>query len=71
VLAEANPDEIFARRRNDTTRNRDVEDEKGIEEHQFMNRAMLMAYACLTGAAVKIIMNHDGEESSEGVFLIC
>ena len=59
VLIEANPDEIFARRQNDKTRARDVEDEKGIEEHQFMNRAMSMAYACLTSASVKIIANHD------------
>jgi len=26
-----------------------------------MNRAMSMAYACLTGASMKIIENHDGE----------
>ena len=61
VLIEANSDEIFARRQTDATRNRDVDDEKSIEEHQFMNRAMSMAYACLTGASVKIIENHDGE----------
>jgi adenylate kinase len=61
VLIEANPDEILARRQTDKTRERDVEDETGIEEHQFMNRAMSMAYACLSGAPVKIIQNHDGE----------
>ena len=61
VLIEANPDEILARRQTDKTRERDVEDEKSIEEHQFMNRAMSMAYACLTGASVKIIKNHNGE----------
>jgi adenylate kinase len=61
VLIEANPDEILARRQTDKTRERDVEDEKGIEEHQFMNRAMSMAYACLSGAPVRIIPNHDGE----------
>lgn len=60
VLIEANPAEIFERRQGDKTRERDVEDEKGIEEHQFMNRAMSMAYASLTGASVKIIENHDG-----------
>lgn len=61
VLVEADPAEILGRRQNDKTRERDVEDEKGIEEHQFMNRAMSMAYACLSGAPVKIIQNHDGE----------
>lgn len=61
VLVEADPVEILNRRQTDATRNRDVDDEKSIEEHQFMNRAMSMAYACLTGASVKIIVNHDGE----------
>ncbi len=60
VLIEADPDEIFERRKRDKTRERDVEDKTSIEEHQFMNRAMSMAYACLTGASVKIIENHDG-----------
>ena len=44
----------------DETRQRDVEREKEIEEHQNMNRAAAMAYAALTGACVKIIENHDG-----------
>ncbi len=61
VLVEADPVEILNRRQTDATRNRDVDNEKSIEEHQFMNRAMSMAYACLTGASVKIIVNHDGE----------
>jgi len=37
-------------------RERDVEDKRGIEEHQLMNRAISMAYACLTGASVKIVV---------------
>jgi len=61
VLVEADLVEILNRRQTDATRNRDIDDEKGIEEHQFMNRAMSMAYACLINAAVKIIMNQDGE----------
>ena len=60
VLIEATPEEILARRQRDKTRRRDVEDKRGIEEHQLMNRAMAMAYACLTGASVKIIENHQG-----------
>jgi adenylate kinase len=59
VLIEASPEEIFNRRYKDKSRERDVEGEKSIEEHQMMNRAMAMAYACLTGACVKIIENHD------------
>jgi len=60
VLIEAKPEEILERRHRDRTRERDVEDKSGIEEHQFMNRVVSMAYACLTGAPVKIIENHDG-----------
>lgn len=59
VLIEAKPEEILERRHKDKTRERDVEDKSGIEEHQFMNRAVSMTYACLTGAAVKIIKNHN------------
>ncbi|MHC1635714.1 MAG: adenylate kinase [Candidatus Methanospirareceae archaeon] len=60
VLIEASPEEVLSRRDKDKTRDRDVEERKDVEEHQMMNRAMAMAYACLTGAAVKIIENHDG-----------
>jgi len=60
VLIEAKPEEIMERRHKDKTRERDVEDKSGIEEHQFMNRVVSMAYACLTGAPVKIIKNHNG-----------
>jgi len=61
VLVEAEPAEISRRRQTDKTRQRDVEAEKSIEEHQFMNRAVSMAYACLTSASVKIIENHQDE----------
>lgn len=61
VIIEANPDEIFVRRIKDATRVRDIEYVHGIEEHQYMNRAAAMAYSMYTGAAVKVIKNHDGE----------
>jgi len=72
VLIEATAEEIAARRQKDKTRERDAEAESSIEEHQFMNRAMSMAYACLTGAAVKIIENHDGalDKAAEAFFVL-
>ncbi len=72
VLIEATVKEIAARRQKDKTRERDVEAESSIEEHQFMNRAMSMAYACLTGAAVKLIGNHDGglDKAAEEFFVL-
>jgi adenylate kinase len=59
VLVEADPEEIFNRRANDTARNRDPDTKEQIDEHQMINRAAAMAYAALTGAAVKIVFNHD------------
>lgn len=59
VLVEAEPTEIFNRRANDPTRNRDPDTKEQINEHQMINRAAAMAYAALTGATVKIVFNHD------------
>lgn len=59
VLVEADPEEIFNRRANDATRNRDPDSKEEIAEHQMMNRAAAMAYAALTGSTVKIVFNHD------------
>ncbi len=72
VLIEATTEEIAARRQKDKTRERDVEDKTSIEEHQFMNRVMSMAYACLTGASVKLIGNHDGglDKAAEEFFVL-
>lgn len=59
VVVEADPDEIFNRRANDSTRNRDPDTKEQIAEHQMMNRAAAMVYAALSGATVKIVFNHD------------
>lgn len=59
VVVEADPTEIFNRRANDPTRNRDPDSKEQIDEHQMINRAAAMAYATLTGATVKIVFNHD------------
>ena len=59
VLVEANLEEIYNRRANDKTRNRDPDTKEQINEHQMMNRAAAMAYAALTGSTVKIVFNHD------------
>lgn len=61
VVVEANPTEIFNRRANDPTRNRDPDTKEQIDEHQMINRATAMAYAALTGATVKIVYNHDNK----------
>ena len=59
VVVEADAQEIYNRRTNDPTRNRDPDSIDQIAEHQQMNRAAAMSYATLTGATVKIVFNHD------------
>ena len=59
VVVEADPEEIYNRRINDTTRNRDPDSIEKIHEHQQMNRSAAMTYAALSGSTVKIIYNHD------------
>ena len=59
VLVEATDEEIYNRRAGDPTRTRDPDPVESIREHQSLNRAAAMAYATLTGATVKVVMNHD------------
>ena len=59
VVVEADPEEIYNRRANDETRDRDPDSVEKIAEHQQINRAAAMAYAALSGATVKIVFNHD------------
>ena len=59
VIVEADPEEIYNRRVNDPTRNRDPDTIEQINEHQMINRAAAMADAALSGSTVKIVSNHD------------
>jgi len=59
VIVEADPKEIYNRRKNDPTRNRDPDSIEKINEHQMINRSAAMAYAAFTGSTVKIVFNHD------------
>jgi adenylate kinase len=59
VVVEADPEEIYNRRANDKTRERDPDSKEQIEEHQMINRAAAMTCAALTGSTVKIVFNHD------------
>ncbi len=61
LVVEARPEEIIRRRNTDKSRKRDVQDERGVQEHQDVNKAICMAYAAYTGATVKILQNPDGK----------
>jgi len=59
VLVEADPEEIYNRRINDKSRNRDPDTKEEIKQHQKINRSAAMAYSAISGATVKIVFNHD------------
>ena len=61
VLISADIDEIIGRRNADETRIRDKEERHELQEHDFINRTMLCAYAIISGAPAVVIMNHDGK----------
>jgi adenylate kinase len=61
VVVEADSEEIYNRRKKDTSRKRDQDSLKEIEEHQLMNRAAAMSYGTLSGSTVKIVFNHDNK----------
>lgn len=70
VLITAPVEEITARRQADKTRVRDSEPAESLLEHDQMNRALLAAYACATGAPAAIISNRQGKlDSAQAKFL--
>lgn len=61
VLITAKPEEVFARRSNDASRERDKESLEDVQEHDAMNRALLAAYAAHRGCPAKIVYNAQGK----------
>lgn len=61
VLIEAPLEQIIERRKKDQTRVRDEQLREELEEHAFINRGMLCAYAAFAGVPVCIIKNKDGK----------
>ena len=57
IYVTASVEELKARRLNDPTRKRDVDD---IALHDEMNRGYLAAYSAFTGAPAVVIFNHNG-----------
>jgi adenylate kinase len=59
ILVEADSDQILKRRLSDSSRIRDIEGYKDIQDHQDFNRAVAASYAMLTGCTVRYIKNPD------------
>ena len=60
ISVSANPEEIYRRRMNDTTRSRDHITVAGIKQELDMQAAMVSACAVISGAPVKLVVNRDG-----------
>ncbi len=58
ILVTADPHEVEARRAQDPTRKRDVDD---IALHDLLNKAFLAAYSAFTGAPAVVILNRQGK----------
>ncbi len=70
VLVTADPKEVEARRAQDPTRKRDIDD---VALHDALNKAFLAAYSAFTGAPAVVITNRQGklEEAVAALQKIC
>ncbi|MEM4348129.1 MAG: adenylate kinase [Candidatus Anstonellaceae archaeon] len=71
ILITAPFEEIIIRRQADASRTRDSQTVDSLAEHDSVNRALLAAYSCLTGAPCAIISNRQGKlEEAQQKFLL-
>lgn len=59
ILITANPEEILNRRKNDSTRTRDLISDDEIKRDMEVSLSMISSLSILTGAPFEIIHNHD------------
>lgn len=63
IAIEADPLEIFERRKNDSQRNRDDDSLDKIRRHMEVNRSYGIAYSAMTGSPFLIVMNENGKHN--------
>ncbi|MCX8194639.1 MAG: adenylate kinase [Candidatus Micrarchaeota archaeon] len=61
ILIVAPVEEIIARRKNDTSRQRDYDSISSLKAHEEWNKFLLATYSALCGAPAKIIVNSNGK----------
>lgn len=61
ISIEADPLEIFERRKNDTRRNRDRDSLERIRAHLEANRNYGITYSAMTGSPLLVVMNENGK----------
>ena len=61
ISVSAKPEEIYSRRINDTTRNRDLITLSHIKKELDVQSGMISSCAVITGAPIKFILNREGK----------
>lgn len=61
ISVSANPEEVYRRRMNDTTRSRDRITVADIKQELDMQAAMVSACSVISGSPVKMVVNRDGK----------
>lgn len=61
IAIEADPLEIFERRKNDPRRNRDRDSLERIRAHLEANRGYGITYSAITGSPLLVVMNENGK----------
>ncbi|MCL5407895.1 MAG: adenylate kinase [Candidatus Thermoplasmatota archaeon] len=69
ISMEADPLDIFERRKNDPMRNRDKDSLERIRAHLEANRSYGITYSAMTGSPLLVVMNENGKakEASEKI----
>jgi adenylate kinase len=70
ILITANPEEILNRRKNDSTRTRDLISDDEIKRDIEVSLSMISSLSILTGAPFEIIHNHDNMIDSATSLLV-
>lgn len=69
ISVSAQPEEIFARRQKDTSRQRDIISIKMVKREMAIQESMVSTCSVLTGSPIKPVLNRDGkiEEAAKSV----
>ncbi|MCL4412606.1 MAG: adenylate kinase [Candidatus Thermoplasmatota archaeon] len=70
ISIEADPLEIFERRKNDPRRNRDKDSLERIRSHMEANREYGITYSAMTGSPLLVVMNENGKVKEASLKII-
>lgn len=70
ISIEADPLEVFERRKNDPRRNRDKDSLERIRAHLEANRSYGITYSAMTGSPLLVVMNENGRAKEASARII-